>query len=104
VPAKSGKYITFLPMNESVLVSQKDETVLQLANRAGIHLNQTCGGFGTCGTCRVWVVDGLEKLGPRNEVEAEIAEDRKFNSAERLCCQMHPQDGLVLQIPEGTSE
>lgn len=101
--AKSGKYITFLPKNESVLVSQKDETVLQLANRVGIHLNQTCGGFGTCGTCRVLVIEGLEKLGPRNEVEAEIAEDRKFSDAERLSCQMYPLDGLVLQIPESTS-
>ena len=45
----------------------------------------------------------LEKLGPRNEVEAEIAEDRKFSSAERLSCQMDPLDGLVLQIPESTS-
>lgn len=102
--AKSGKYITFLPMNESVLVSQKDETVLQLANRAGVHLNQTCGGYGTCGTCRVWVIEGLEKLEPRNEVEMEMALDRKFSSAERLCCQMQPHDGLVLQIPESTSE
>lgn len=97
--SKSGKYITFLPDNNIVLVSQKDQSVLDVAVRSGLALDHTCGGFGTCGTCRIFVRHGLESLPPRNEVETEIAEDRSFHDYERLACQTEPQDGLVVEIP-----
>ncbi|UXR66264.1 (2Fe-2S)-binding protein [Bdellovibrio bacteriovorus] len=77
-------------------MSQKDQSVLDVALRAKVALNHTCGGNGTCGTCRVFVIQGLEKLGPRNEIEAEMAQDRVFQASERLACQMEPVDGLVV--------
>lgn len=95
--SKSGKSITFLPENELVLVSQKDESVLDAALRAGVEINHTCGGYGTCGTCVVFVREGLEKLPERNEIEAEMASDRGFKDDERLCCQIPPVAGLVLE-------
>ncbi|WP_413585778.1 2Fe-2S iron-sulfur cluster-binding protein [Bdellovibrio sp. HCB274] len=97
--SKSGKYITFLPDNRIVLVSQKDQSVLDIAVRESLPLNHTCGGFGTCGTCRIFVREGLENLPPRNEVEMEMAGDRGFADYERLACQTEPIDGLVCEIP-----
>ncbi len=44
-----------------------------------------CGGYGQCGTCVVNVVEGLENLSPRTEVE-----DRKLKkkpATYRLACQ-----------------
>ncbi|MEK2689356.1 2Fe-2S iron-sulfur cluster-binding protein [Bdellovibrio sp. GT3] len=99
VRSKSGKYITFLPDNRNVLVSQKDQSVLDVAVREGLPLNHTCGGFGTCGTCRVYVREGLGSLPERNEIEMEMAEDRNFAEFERLACQLEPIDGLVCEIP-----
>ncbi|WP_255490121.1 2Fe-2S iron-sulfur cluster-binding protein [Bdellovibrio sp. KM01] len=96
---KSGKYITFLPDGIDVLVSQKDQSVLDVAVREGFALDHTCGGFGTCGTCRIFVRQGLEKLPPRNDIEADIAEDRGFRDFERLACQTEPIDGLVIERP-----
>lgn len=96
--AKSGIYINFLPGHRDVLVSQKDHSVLEVALRCGIELDHTCGGHGTCGTCRVHVVEGLESLGPRNEIEAEMAIDRGFKEDERLACQIQPTPGLSVQI------
>lgn len=96
--AKSGIYINFLPAHPHVLVSQKDECVLDVALRQGIPLNHTCGGHGTCGTCRVRVRAGLEKLGPRNEIEAEMAQDRGFTDEERLACQIPPVADLTVEI------
>lgn len=97
--SKSGKFISFLPGNRDVPVSQKDQSVLDVALRVKVPLNHTCGGNGTCGTCRVFIVRGLEKLGPRNEIEAEMAEDRAFMESERLACQIDPVDGLVVEVP-----
>ena len=102
--SKSGKFITFLPTGKVVQVSQKDETLLQVAIRNSLPLNHTCGGFGTCGTCRVLVEEGLESLPDRNEVESEIAHERGFSEKERLACQCPPIENLVLVIPTQTIE
>lgn len=96
--AKSGIYINFLPEPGEVVVSQKDHCVLDVALRAGIPLDHTCGGNGTCGTCLVDVVSGLELLGPRNEIEAEMAQDREFKDSERLACQTAVNVSLTVQL------
>lgn len=90
--------IKFLPENRLVDASQ-DESILEAALRAGLDICHSCGGHGTCGTCRVWVLEGLEGLPPRNEVEQEMAEGRGFKPQERLCCQNQPCPGLVLEVP-----
>lgn len=101
---KSGKYINFLPEHRHVVVSQKDHSILDVALREGIEINHTCGGNGTCGTCLVHVVEGLEKLGPRNEIEEEMAQDRGFKAHERLACQNQPVDGLSVEIKNDPTE
>jgi len=90
--------IKFLPENRLVEASQ-EETLLEAAIREELDLPHSCGGFGTCGTCRVWVREGLHLLPPRNEVEQEMATDRGFQPQERLCCQNYPCEGLILEIP-----
>ena len=96
---KSGKYITFLPDDLNVLVSHKDRSVLEVALRENLALDHTCGGNGTCGTCRVFIKKGLQNLPPRNEIEAEMADDRGFRNDERLACQIPPIEGLVIERP-----
>ncbi|UOF00474.1 2Fe-2S iron-sulfur cluster-binding protein [Bdellovibrio reynosensis] len=95
---KSGISISILPDHHDVLVSQKDQSVLDVALRLKIPLNHTCGGNGTCGTCLVHIVNGIESLEPRTEIESEMAEDRKFPDHERLACQLKPHDHLVVEI------
>lgn len=95
--------IKFLPENRLVDASQS-ESILEAALGAGLPIPHSCGGHGTCGTCRVWVREGLESLPPRNEVEQEMAEERGFQVSERLCCQNQACPGLVLEIPASDFE
>ncbi|MBV8883705.1 MAG: (2Fe-2S)-binding protein [Chroococcidiopsidaceae cyanobacterium CP_BM_RX_35] len=44
-----------------------------------------CGGYGQCGTCIVEVVDGMENLSPRTEVENRKLKRKPGNY--RLACQ-----------------
>ena len=44
-----------------------------------------CGGYGQCGTCIVEVVEGMENLSPRTEVEERKLKKRSANC--RLACQ-----------------
>nr|WP_290222367.1 2Fe-2S iron-sulfur cluster-binding protein [Trichocoleus desertorum] len=44
-----------------------------------------CGGYGQCGTCIVEVVEGLDNLSPRTEVEDRKLKKKPDNY--RLACQ-----------------
>ena len=44
-----------------------------------------CGGYGQCGTCVVEIVEGMEHLSPRTEVE--VRKLRKKPETYRLACQ-----------------
>lgn len=44
-----------------------------------------CGGYGQCGTCVVEIVEGMENLSPRTEVENRKLKKKPNNY--RLACQ-----------------
>lgn len=93
------KAIYFLPLEKSC--DFKDEqSVLEVALKNGIEIAHSCGGMGSCTTCRVVVERAGSALPPRNELEQDIADMRGFTDQERLSCQLPPIDGLVLRIPE----
>lgn len=95
--AKPPIAMTFLPEEFVVYASHKTATILEAALDSGYELEHSCGGNGTCGTCLVIVEKGLEKMGHRDELEQEMANDRSFLPQERLCCQNKPVDGLILR-------
>ena len=79
-----SKHVTFSRIGRAA-EARSDETVLDVARRAGVPLGNACGGVGTCARCRVTVVSG--ELAPPTSVEARVAERRGLGSAERLACQ-----------------
>lgn len=95
---KSEIYIKFLPSDRVVPMSHPEESVLEAAERVKISIFNTCGGNGTCGTCRVRVLSDLSALPERNEIEAEFAMDRSFSEDERLACQLIPSKSITIEI------
>jgi 2Fe-2S ferredoxin len=91
--------ILFLPKNEAVPIGQAT-SVLDVALSNEIDLSHSCGGMGSCTTCRVLVESDVALLSPRTELEAEIASSRNFSENERLACQLEPHDGLTVRIPD----
>lgn len=79
-----------------------ESSVLEVALNHGLEISHSCGGMGSCTTCRVIVVKNPQPLPPRNELEQDIAEMRNFPENERLSCQLAPSPGLVVRIPEST--
>ena len=55
--AMDSYQVKFLP-NETSIDVEPGKTVMQAAERAGVHINNLCGGKGICGRCRVKVTDG----------------------------------------------
>ncbi len=80
------------------------QNLLELLNAHNVGINQSCGGFGICTTCRVIVQSGQPNLSVPIEIESERAQERLFLSNERLCCQTELVGDVEISIPNYFSE
>lgn len=78
--------VTFIPLARSA-ESKNDETLLDVARRAGVPLGNSCGGVGICSRCKVRIVAGAENLTAPTTVETRFAAARGFEQDERMACQ-----------------
>ncbi|MHB0979290.1 MAG: ASKHA domain-containing protein [Thermoleophilia bacterium] len=87
--------LTFQPGDVVVADVPRGETILRAAMQADLHINASCGGSGSCGKCRIKVVDG--------EVESERSskvDDDDWAEGIRLACRSHVVSDLEIFIPE----
>jgi len=84
--------IEFVEGQQSVMVPCPDRgrTLLEASLAAGIPHYHTCDGQARCSTCRVLVLEGDENLGPKSQLEMELAQVRGWPDAIRLACQALP--------------
>ena len=78
---------------------QAGDNLLELLNAQKVGINQSCGGFGTCTTCRVLVLQTDKPIHSMNEIESERSAERNFESNERLACQIEVDSNLTIVIP-----
>jgi Na+-transporting NADH:ubiquinone oxidoreductase subunit F len=72
------------------------QTILSYLIDAGIEVNSSCGGRGTCGFCKVRVPEGGGQLLPTEEIFMSRAE-RTSNM--RLACQCKVKNDVKIVIP-----
>ncbi|RYZ65623.1 MAG: (2Fe-2S)-binding protein [Proteobacteria bacterium] len=103
---KSSESIVFV-LGSSIEAGEAEEkqvrfrpgkTILETALDHDIELDHSCTA-GTCGSCRVVVLDDSAPLEVRGEVEAETAAERQFAPNERLACLNLACAGLKVRIP-----
>ncbi|MDX2240774.1 MAG: 2Fe-2S iron-sulfur cluster-binding protein [Leptolyngbyaceae cyanobacterium bins.302] len=82
--------IKFVKENREVIAAQGAnlrfkalENGIDIYTLMGKMMN--CGGYGQCGTCVVEVVEGMENLSPKTDVEKRKL--RKKPDSYRLACQ-----------------
>ena len=97
---KRGTKCVYFKSEDKKIYFESEANLLDLALKNKIDLDHSCGGSGSCGTCRVKITKGLEKIEARGFVEQAMAIDRQFVENERLACQIEPQDGIEVEIPE----
>lgn len=81
-----SKEVTFAPLAKRA-EAKENESVLDVARRAGVPLGNSCGGVGVCARCKVRVVEGSENLTPATAIEVRFGSARGFASDERMACQ-----------------
>jgi adenylate cyclase len=83
--------------DEAVIEVDTVTPILHASLQNGIPHTHVCGGNARCSTCRVLVLDGLENLCPRNEIEQKMALRRNFSPNVRLACQTTLRGDVVLR-------
>lgn len=79
-----SRLVTFTPLGTQA-AAKENETVLDVARRAGVPLGNSCGGVGVCTRCKVRVVSGAENLSPPTSIEVRFS--KGFGENERMACQ-----------------
>jgi Na+-transporting NADH:ubiquinone oxidoreductase subunit F len=82
---------------ERDLVVQPGNKLLAALSSSGLFLPSACGGGGTCGQCRVKVLEGGGDLLP---IEAAHVSKREAAAGERLACQVSINNDMRIEVPE----
>ncbi len=74
------------------------------AKQHGVEIPTACVGKGTCGLCRIKIIEGEDTLPPYSEVEAKHLGNVYFVTKTRLSCQtiVGDKDIVVEILPRPT--
>ena len=70
-------------------------TLLEISRMNNVAHASLCWWEGRCGTCRVRVLEGIERLPEASEIERKILNRVKAEPDTRLACQVIPQSGAI---------
>ena len=87
------KKVRFYP-DEVDALAEEGENLLRVALDAGVYLNASCGGEGTCGKCKILIEDGQVRTERSDRLSAE-----EFEKGYRQACQTTVLTDLTIRIP-----
>jgi len=91
--------IDFEPSGRRVRVEAGTQ-LLEAARSAGIGLASVCGGDGTCGRCRVVVMEG--ELPPPTDAERRALSRNEIGRGERLACRIPVASDVKVHVPKAS--
>lgn len=87
------KKVYFKPDNVAITV-EPGANLLETANQAGVHIYASCGGDGTCGTCKLLIEKGEVETTRTNKIS-----DEEFGQGVRQACQSRVITDLTVYVP-----
>ena len=85
--------MTFLPLDR-VMQAEEGQNILEIAMRAGVHINASCSGNGVCGKCKIKIAEGAATSAVSPKI-SQAEHDEGF----RLACQTIVNSDVVVEIP-----
>ncbi|HOV91128.1 MAG TPA: ASKHA domain-containing protein [Syntrophorhabdaceae bacterium] len=85
--------IKFLPLDYTY-PGEHGENLLEIAMKAGVYINASCGGNGTCGKCKVRLIDGQV-----DSIRHPKIDESEYNEGVMLACQTNIKGDAVFEIP-----
>ncbi|MDF1514138.1 MAG: ASKHA domain-containing protein [Anaerolineae bacterium] len=77
--------------------SGPEQSILAIAQRAGVEIVAVCGGAGSCGKCGIRLIKG--NLSEPTAAERRFYSDSEIQSGFRLACQAFPRSDVKIDIP-----
>ncbi len=88
--------VKFLP-DDIEAEPASNENLFQLSKRVGVKVPTACNGSGTCGLCRIKIIDGEEFLNKQTKAEVAHLGNVYFINKTRLSCQTKcVKDGIII--------
>ncbi len=93
----SDRKIIFHPEEKTIFMDEKN-TVLEASQKAGVAIEATCGGRGTCGKCKVRIQNGERE--PLTKVEENFLGSSDVEKGIALACQCRGHGNLEVVVLE----
>ncbi len=91
--------ITILGRGEPLLfLYDGKENLMEAMLAQGIYFSASCGGRGTCGKCRVQVVEGYLEITTFDKLKLSVPE---LESGYRLSCKAYPREACAIRVIVG---
>jgi len=87
--------VTFLP-DQITIELEAGKTLIQAANYAGIGIKSSCGSEGTCGRCKIRVIEGNYQYD--NKFNCTLPKKHR-DAGYVLACKTFVEDNIIVQIP-----
>lgn len=88
--------LVFLPAGKAA-TCRAGMTILDAAREAGVYIESSCGGRGTCGKCKVQIESGT--AGPLATEELDHLRQSERETGCRLACRAQPSSDVVVLVP-----
>lgn len=80
------------------LECSEKETLLEAMIRQGVYISAACGGKGTCGKCRIQILEGNLDIIPSDRVNFS---ERELADGYRLSCKAYPKADCTIKLAVG---
>lgn len=93
------KNITIIQADHSVktISCDENESLLEAMARQGIHFRADCGGRGSCGKCKIKLLQG--EMDP-TEQDRKIFSEKELQEGYRLSCKAYPKTDCEIKLIE----
>lgn len=88
--------VEYIPDNK-IIEAENGLSILQISLKNNIPHTHICFGEAQCSTCRVEILEGIENLPPRNDLEKAMAKKNGWTDTVRLACQTIPNGNIKIR-------
>lgn len=81
--------------NRGEVFETEGESILELLQQKGIYIPASCGGKGSCGRCKIKIIEGQV----HSKSFFGLSKTEK-NKGYVLACQSYPKEDILVEIPE----
>ena len=79
----------------TTIICKSDESLMAALDRQGYYISAVCGGRGTCGKCKIKVIDGDLKITTQDEKKLKQEE---LDDGYRLSCMAYPEQDCSIEL------